>query len=774
MAIKRRRNKASFYEFIGIGVISASLFMYEIVISRVLSTMLPYHYVFLILSTAVLGMAVGSMMEFYRQKDREKTSSARDMGSMTLQLAISMIICFSFIYFKSFIRIYLIYVIISGIPYVFAGRLFTRAFSLYSESSNKIYFFDLVGAGVGAIISIVLFQLLGFINSISFVFILSLISVILFSIPFRKKKAIGVSLGFIVLLLSTFFPTVKQFIAKNHRGYLTSTQTLIGRLREENKGANIIYTDWNGFARTDVIQIEDNDIRRIVTTNGASNAAMVRYDGKQDLAELKREIDYAPYLISKDAEVAIIGAGGGRDVLQALLAKAKKIDAIEINGSTVKAVKAMGDFNGDIYNDPRVNVIVGDGRSVITQNNKKYDIIFLSMVMTGAAQANGYALAENYIYTEEALDQYYKHLKPNGKLVFVGHDEEDMIKLSNTAIQVLQKNSIAMNLVQDYILLGGNTGNHETIHTPIIMVKNAPYSVEEVDELKKFFKDNQYNLFHIPRENNKTYINLISKGLLELEEVLQNSKVNISPATDEKPFFYNYQKGIPYVFILIILSTFTILMLYFRVPVRKQGVEKQSLYFSMLGMAYMMVEVAFIQKMTFYLEHPTAAFVITLSSLLVGSGIGSFLSFHGYWHKKQRHLAALGAGIALIMTAVVLKTVIYDFYFIEMWQKIITAILLIGVNGFFMGMLFPFGIKRLRQQDNLEAIPLVYGMNGVFSVIGSVTGMIIAMQWGITNVILISAGVYLFIFLAMPLLLGARSCELEERLPRYALNDMNL
>ena len=85
----------------------------------------------------------------------------------------------------------------------------------------------------------------------------------------------------------------------------------------------------------------------------------------------------------------------------------------------------MGRYNGDIYGNSKVNVIVGDGRSILEKSNKKYDIIFLSMVMTGAEQANGYALAENYIYTKEAVQTYYDHLKPNGKLVFVGHNNRN-------------------------------------------------------------------------------------------------------------------------------------------------------------------------------------------------------------------------------------------------------------------------------------------------------------------------------------------------------------
>ncbi|WP_256961480.1 hypothetical protein [Thermoanaerobacterium thermosaccharolyticum] len=137
----------------------------------------------------------------------------------------------------------------------------------------------------------------------------------------------------------------------------------------------------------------------IVTIDGTASSPMYKFDGKDGSLDIyKKDVEYLPYTFGKKDNVLIIGPGGGRDILYALAGKSKNITGVEINTSTIDAVRHFKDFNGDIYNKANVKIYGEDGRYFINRSKNKYDIIYLSMVMTSSALQTGYALNENYIY----------------------------------------------------------------------------------------------------------------------------------------------------------------------------------------------------------------------------------------------------------------------------------------------------------------------------------------------------------------------------------------
>ncbi len=753
---KKENNKSIHLKLLlGIGMLSTSLFMYEIVLSRLFSTILPYHFAFLILSTAILGMGMGSIVELKKMK-RSGYNDFPEVNLSILMLLISwsMLGSFLFMYFMPFISVIYVYIGIAAIPYIFAGGFFTNLFTTHGRYSNKIYFSDLIGAGLASVLCIGIFYYMGFTLSINIIFILVFLSSLIFSVNSGKNIHMALSGGAAILfMLITLTVNTAGILENNFTAYLTSPFTSLARVKNSGRTAGITYTKWDGFARTDVIEIEEEQDYRIVTTNGAANTLMVRYDGENDFHNLKEEIDYIPYLLKDEPKVAIIGAGGGRDVLQAIIGGAKEVDAIEINRSTVEAVKDMGDFNGNIYENPKVNVIVGDGRSILEKSNKKYDIIFLSMVMTGAAQANGYALAENYIYTKEAFQTYYDHLTPDGKIVFVGHNTMDMQKIANTSLKLLKDNNVSRENFKKHIFIGGK-GHESMLHMPLVMVSKLPLGMEEITRIKMFFNDNDYLILNLSGTEYTNYISDISDGKISLDEVIKRSKYEVKPSTDNSPFFYNFQKGIPVVFWLILSIIFGFIFIYFRRYLKEREVRDGAVQFSLLGMGFMMVEVSIIQKMTIYLEHPTTAFVTTIATLLIGAGIGSFFSNNKlYIREDGRHYGAL-ASMASIISTLILVTLFHGSAFsLTLTKKLLIVIPMLLVNGFFMGMIFPYSISTLKSLGREEHIPIFYGINGVFSMIGTIIAILISMKIGITAALLLGGIFYGVVYALMPKLL---------------------
>lgn len=734
-------------------LISVGLFMYEVILSRLFSVLLSYHYVFFIISLAMLGMGLGSFMEYKNRRGKRKTVDDKII-KFSVQLTLTMFFSFWLIYLLPFTST-IIYILISVVPYIYAGRLLTTVFSEYGEHSNKIYFVDLIGAGLAAIGSIVLLFSLGFISTVHVLFIIIFSSIFLIKrFKVYRKTQIAFAILIAVQLVGVFSTNVESWLKKNFNSYLSSPSTSLSRLRDGNLDYDILYTEWDGFARTDVVTFGENDTRRIVTINGSANASMLKWDGTEEsVSYLKKDPGFLPYLMGEVYDVAIIGAGGGKDVVQALIGGAKNIDAIEINQSAINAVKSMGDYNGFIYDQPEVNVIVGEGRSILANSDKKYDIIFASLVMTGTSEA-GYAMAESYIYTEEAFDIYYDLLKPNGKLVFIAHDSSDMYKIINTAYKTLQSNDVSTESIKDHMIVGIESvfhGEVEMMHSPLVVVKkDNVFNQDEISITTEFFENNTILPFHLGDLNENSYVSFLSNEDVTLQDVYRGTEMNIVPATDNSPYFYNFNKGISDVFIAII-GIISMILIIFIIYIKKERAMKPSIHFSLLGIVFMLVEVGLIQILTLYLEHPTLAFTVTVASLLIGAGIGSYFSNCKFWFtKKERHRGALGIALSLSLTLLLLWNFKNEFLSSDIWIKSIISFIISVGNGFFMGMLFPYSIQKVKRMGKQNLIPLLYGVNGIFSVLGSVLAIILSMQFGINFTLISGVMIYLTIFIFMP------------------------
>src|SRR5262249_248899 len=117
----------------------------------------------------------------------------------------------------------------------------------------------------------------------------------------------------------------------------------------------------------------------------------------------------------------VIGPGGGRDLVSALVFGAKRVVGVEINPIIANDVMSdrLRDFSGGIYHHPRVQVVVDDGRSFVRRTPERFDVIQASLVDTwGGPGAGAYTLTENTLYTVEAFQDYLDHLTDGGILSF--------------------------------------------------------------------------------------------------------------------------------------------------------------------------------------------------------------------------------------------------------------------------------------------------------------------------------------------------------------------
>ncbi len=746
-------------------IISVSLFLYQVLMTRLYSAVFSYHFVFLITSFAVLGLGLGSILAYTLRKKKNKAGlAAKKANKMADQndvkgqiskgsiiLAVSYITVFALNYLIPYVNNLLIYVVLGTIPFLIGGYLYSLVFTEFSSISGKLYFGDLVGSGLGSLTVIFLLNDAGMFKTIMLVCVIALMPALIYPIKILKFRIVGYILtavfvaGF--LLPGQYVSTVER----DFNGLLNNSEKTFGSIKQLGLSPKIVFSKWNAFSRTDVIKIPQQPDKMLITIDGAANAPMYKFDGNiKSLEAIKSDTGFLPYTIGNNKKTLLIGSGGGRDVLYALAGGSEDITAVDINTSSIDAVKAFGDYNGNIYNRPEVKVYGEDGRGFVRRSADKYDLIFLSLVMTNTSQGMAYALSENYIYTVEAINDYLDHLNNDGKVVFLAHDEDDLQKVLFTSLQALRYTGIPLKDTPKHIAVFTKymSQGHEgtKVHEPVVIIKKQPFSQVEGQNMLKTAKENGIAPLYIPDISAKGILYQIKEAQISVADYQKNLVSQIPPATDNSPYFYNFGRGIPGTLVLILLVVLILGLLILSPFVIKQKNKKQILYFSLLGTGFMMIEVPLIQKFTLYLGHPALAFTFVLAALLIGGGLGGYYSNNRLFNSfRYFYLPPVLVAIINVIFLLSLDSLFQTTSTLQLAGRIAIASGLVMLLGFFMGMPFPRGLKLIADKGKGDTIPIMWGANGITSVIGSVLAIILAILIGFKGALAAGAGVYLFV-----------------------------
>lgn len=746
--------------------ISVSLFVYQVVLTRLYSAVLSYHYVFLITSFAILGLGIGSIFAYKLRKKSKGTSLKaktikepvnqenimEQVNKGSIILAVCYIIIFTINYLLPSVNL-LIYIILGTIPFLVGGYLYSTLFTEFSEVSGKLYFADLIGSGAGSVAVVFLLNNAGMIRTVIMICIIALIPALILPAKNKKVRAVGYILP-IILIASFLIPgQYISLVEKNFNGILNNPDKTFGSIQQSGMSPEIAFSKWNAFSRTDVIKLPNTSDEMILTIDGSANAPMYKFNGDiKSLDKFKVDTGFLPFTMGKNNKTLLIGAGGGRDVLYALAGGSKDISAVEINTSSIDAVKAFGKYNGNIYNRPEVKIYGEDGRSFVRRSSDKYDLIFLSLVMTNTAQGMGYALSENYIYTVEAMEDYLDHLNDNGKIAFSAHDQEDLSKIVATAMQALEHKGIPLKDAPKYIALftkymPQQHGGANMMMNPVIIIKNKPFSEDESKGLLETAKRSDNIPMYTPLVYEQGVMHHIKEAHISMSDYLNGFSTNVTPATDNNPYFYNFGKGVPssLVFILLIVIIGGIMM--FAPFAIKKGNFKPTMYFGLLGAGFMLIEVPLIQKFILYLGHPTLAFTYVLAALLIGGGLGGYLSNNRLFNKavKAFYLPPIMVATINIILLLTIGFIFQNTSDLSLSGRIIIASVIVMIQGFFMGMPFPRGLKLMGESGRGEMVPVMWGVNGVTSVVGSVLSVILSMAFGFTGALIVGAVIYLIV-----------------------------
>ena len=769
---------------------------YEILLLSLFSYVQWHHFAYLVVSIALLGFGTsGSLLVFIRGflHNRFRAFAL----SQTLMFAVAAPLCFALAQRLAFNPEELIWdplqwlrlaltILLLMLPFLFAANFIGLALYEYRRQLARVYAADLLGAGLGAGIAIGMLYLTTTNAALGLVALLGCAAAAAVWLEGGARPWLPIA-GFAALgLIWGIMPA--DWIAPRISPYKELSQLL------RINGTQVVAQRHSPLGVTTLVESEMLPLRHApglslltqheppaqlgLFSNAGAMSAVTRYRGDPaEIAYLDDLTSALAYHLLAPRRVLVLGAGGGADLLQALYHDAEQIDAVELNAQVITLLRGeFADFSGNLYRHPRIAVAHAEAREFLLSSPRQYDLIQVpSLDSFAAAGAGVHGLNENFIYTIEALQLMLSRIDDKGVVSltrWLKLPPRDSLKLFATAIAALERISVAQP-GRHLILIRG-------LQTATLLIGKAAFEREQIERVKAFCAPRGFDLAYYPgmpaaeanRYNRlqRDYFFDGAKRLLgpQRKQFLQDYKFNLEPASDDRPFHFHFVKWTTLGELLalrqrggsaLIETGYLTLLLAFALSIglslllilaplgwlRREpapapavvgsGKLRVLAYFAALGLGFLLIEIAFLQKFILLLHHPTYAAATVLASFLLAAGAGAA--------QAQRLLAnrRLAARLALALIvgigAVYLMLLPNFLQFAASWSltaRIALCAGLIAPLGFCMGMPFPLGLAVIADRAG-ALIPWAWGINGCCSVISAVLASLLAIHFGFNAVI---------------------------------------
>ncbi|MGQ9649300.1 MAG: hypothetical protein ACUVXJ_04250 [Phycisphaerae bacterium] len=766
-------------------LLSASGLMFEITLTRFFSATIWYHFTFVAISVALFGWGLGGLFIFLLRLSRFDQHVRSILVVLSLLLAVTLPLFLAAVLQLPFSPDRLnTYFLLSLMPFLVGGAVLSLAFENWGKDSNRLYFADLIGASLGTLLVPLAIGRLGAESAILAIAVLPSLAAVLLSLSLpRRSKVKGLPMSAMVLTAC-----IGLTVWNVRTGKMTvrdAPEKELYKLLARYPGkARIDFDKWNAYSRITSVEGFSKDYVRRIFIDSSAETSVMHWDGTPNTPPDARNWFRAfPFRLMKDPEGLVIGPGGGTDLVRAIAAGASHITAVEMNDLIVECVRGLGAQAGNLYDHPKVDLVMDEGRNYIQRCGRKFDMIVLGWVDSWASVAGGgLALTENYLYTRDALEAYYDHLSDNGALVIIRWPV-DVPRLVANAVSFMSDRGMSMEEISRRIVAVSmrkpiKKGKEETgepvdgteqvskladnenqaIET-VFMMTRSPLTDEQVDTLLAGYDD--AHLWHAPfRQCDPPYSDLFA-GRISFAQYTDAFPTLATPVTDDHPFYFAWAKpwGVPdFVTRLLLMPmvgvvAFTLLLL---IATRYAGLRapgpRTVAYFGALGVGFIVVEVALIQRLILLLGHPIYTLVVILFTLLLAGGCGSLFARR---FRLQAIRPALGKIIPLVVVLVILAAFVLPVLVdkalpLSLPLRIVITALTIVPYGFLMGMPFPLGLRKQSQDLAGSPASVLWGINGVASVIGSIGGVALAVAVGFTWVFIAGAVCYAVAWVTRP------------------------
>jgi hypothetical protein len=792
----------------GIFLLCMATLMYELILTRIFSVLMWYHFASMAISLALFGLGTAALLVQLRPRWFSGSGTHLLAARCAVLAGLGIAAFFAvFILFRvqpqvgfkvlSFFHqpfyqpfqqgfydesiplgmllglaaLYLV----TALPFFFSGLAMSLLFARHHDIFPRLYSWDLVGAGAGCMTIILLLKLLGGITALPVIGAVA-VGGGLCLLPrgvakIHARGALGLLAGLLLLA-----------VVHNFTGF-AEISFVRGRYEP-----NLLWSAWNSFSRVAVYPAEGQAMDQAwglsrsyrgpvpdqlgMVVDDTGYTTLYRWDRQADLGFFRSNVIGLAYALKQQPRALVIGPGGGKDVLTALSLGAEQVTALEVNPLIVSAVNdRFGAFTGELYRHPRVTAVVDEGRSFIRRDPNRYDVIQASAVFGRMAPAAGaFTLAENNLYTLEAFTDYWNHLEDDGILTISRFIfERETLRLVSLGLALLQQQGVDDPAAQIAVVRERGLAN--------FMLKKTPFTPQELAALRQRMDRLAFQEVFLPdrRQGKGVFYDLINSA--GSDAFYDAFPYDIRPVDDDRPFFYFMLKPADFInlfsfpengkfedralvtlrnLLLVVASCVSAFLLLPLLVWRRGGLRGSGwrvLYFACLGLGFMFIEIGLLRRFVLFLGPPIYTLAVILFSLLVFSGAGSLLAGRIPAERVRRRLP-------LVLLALVLLSVWYVFGLpglLSSWigagvlTRCVTAALLLAPLGLLLGMPLPLGM-RLFHRDS-SAVPWSWGVNSATSVLGAILATTVAMNAGFTVTLLV--GVCCYLVALLPVLLGA-------------------
>jgi hypothetical protein len=763
----------------GIALTSFSALLLELGLTRLFSVVLFYHFAFLAISIALLGLGAGGVFAYLLKQSLARFQTRQLAGYLCMANSIVIVIVLEIVLHSrvalsvsrtNFLHLTGLY-LASAIPFFATGLLFSIVFARETHRIPRLYGADLCGGALACLAIVPLLNWLGGPNAILVsAFTLCLAAIFWAATAGMRRVATALALAMVALITANF------------SGRLFDVVYAKGMFRDPSW---VEFARWNALSRVEVDR--QGQAKAVVIDADAStyimNADLSHWQGTLWEHNLMSAPPALANVLRPHGDYAIIGPGGGVDVLRAVANGSSSVTGIEINPIIANTIMRgrYADYSQHLYERPDVHIHVTDGRSFVRSTSQHFDVVQMTLVDTWASTAAGaFALSENNLYTVEAFREYFEHLKPDGMIAITRWEfrqPREALRVVAVAMEALHRLGIA-DPAHHFIVASQGALDEDGIPV-VVLAKKSAFTPEEEEAVEDHLdRYSELDALYLPSDPEPNpFSQLIASN--DPYAFARGYAYNVSPVTDNAPFFFftlkpdqvlsqrglrhgiDWKVNLGVLVLLLVLAISIVAVLVFLVlPLALKGGKSRHsplplLYFIAVGLGYILVEIAFIQRFVLFLGHPTYALTVVIFLLLLSSGAGSLFS-RVWLPRAEMGWLPIVLILATLLTYVFFLpsrlTALVGFGF---GYRLLVSGVLLAPLGFIMGMPFPTGLRAITAasaaaDDN--AVEWAWALNAAASVLGSVLAMVIAIQFGLTITLACGAVAYLAALVLMPAL----------------------
>ena len=777
----------------GLFLVTLASLLMETLDARLLSVLTWYHLSFFAVSLAMLGMAAGAVFVFLHPERFSPEEAPASLARLSLIFACAIPIAHignlvvPFLPLNEFSVMEIAAVTVStailAAPFILSGIVVTVALTRCGGAIGRLYACDLVGAAAGCLLVVPILNR----TNISAAFLLAGAAAALGAFCFHrfagirgsmKSAVVAVALAAMALLNTGSLEGLQVIYPKNRAIWLLNSLNA--------------KTAWNShsYVLVQAPSVENAFLwgpgkggdafkTRVawIAIDGEAGTPITEWDGRRESLEwVKYDVTTLPYYL-RHGNVAVIGVGGGRDLLAALWGGNPSITGIDVNRIMLDNLTGSHRQFAGIADRPEVTLVHDDGRAYLTRAKGPFDVIQMSLVDTWASTGAGaFTLSENSLYTLDGWRVFLNKLSPGGVLSvsrwFDPRNVSETSRLLALGVAALIDRGVA-NPQQHVMLIGSG-------RVATLMVSSAPFTPEDEQRVAQIVAEREFQTLVTPSAGGVGGVRLNrivrSRTMAELAQATDDTNFDYSPPTDRRPYFFNMLKPRAFahafemprggalwgnlratVTLLILLGVSAVLTAVIiiwplarsgRPPLPSGRFWMVMAFFGVIGFAYMLIQIGLLQRFSVYLGHPTYTLAILLFSMLLFTGLGSLASDRVLALLKGKLVAIpVAIGVALAVTALTLPSVLAGTVVWGLPAKTLVVLAFTAPLSMLLGQCFPMGVGLLKQTPALVA--WAWGVNGAAGVLASILAVCVSLWIEIDANFWAAAGLYLL--LALPL-----------------------